>query len=189
VTAVVGPAAVRDDLREFPGTWWFFLITGIAWIFVSFFILQFDADSVWLIGLMFAIVLILSGFNELFAMLAMPGWKWLHGLLAIVLIAGGVWALAYPGQTFGTLALLVGWMLLFKGTFDFVAALASRGVELWWLTLISGIIQIAIGFWAIGYPGRSAALLILWIGFGAMFRGVSEIVLAFQAHALRRELT
>jgi uncharacterized membrane protein HdeD (DUF308 family) len=31
-----------------------------------------------------------------------------------------------------------------------------------------------------GYPGRSAALLILWIGIGAIIRGIAEIVSSFQ---------
>ena len=33
--------------------------------------------------------------------------------------------------------------------------------------------------WALGYPGRSAWLLVLWVGFGAMFRGIGDLVAAF----------
>ena len=32
-----------------------------------------------------------------------------------------------------------------------------------------------------GYPGRSAALLIIWVGVGAIVRGVYDIVNAFAA--------
>jgi uncharacterized membrane protein HdeD (DUF308 family) len=188
VTAVMAPRQVRDDIRDFAGTWWLFLVTGVAWVFIAFFILQFDLDSIALIGWLFATVLILSGVDELVAMAAMPGWRWLHGVLGVVLVAGGIWAFAYPGQTFGTLALLVGWMLLFKGTFDLVAGLANRGVDLWWLTVICGVLEIALAFWAIGYPGRSAALLVLWVGFGALIRGITEIALAFQVRGLRSEV-
>ena len=109
-----------------------------------------------------------------------PGWKWLHALLAVLFLFGGVWALAFPGQTFGTLALLIGWFLLIRGTFETVAALFNRDVDLWWLGLIAGIAQILIAFWAIGYPGRSAWLLVLWVGFAALFHGIGSIVLAFQ---------
>ena len=41
-----------------------------------------------------------------------------------------------------------------------------------------------LGFWASGYPGRSAALLILWVGIGALIRGVTQLVLAFQVRKL-----
>jgi uncharacterized membrane protein HdeD (DUF308 family) len=65
-------------------------------------------------------------------------------------------------------------------------ALANRDLDLWWLTLLAGILEIAIGLWAIGYPGRSAALLILWVGIGALVRGITEIILAFQVKSLQK---
>jgi uncharacterized membrane protein HdeD (DUF308 family) len=78
---------------------------------------------------------------------------------------------------------LVGLFLILKGTFDFALALAVRHeIDLWWMSLISGLIEIGLGVWAMGYPGRSAALLLLWIGIGAMVRGITEIVMAFRVH-------
>ena len=60
-------------------------------------------------------------------------------------------------------------------------AIASRHVmEMWWLNLITGILMIALGIWAAGYPGRSAALLLAWVGIGAIIRGVFEITTAFR---------
>jgi uncharacterized membrane protein HdeD (DUF308 family) len=56
---------------------------------------------------------------------------------------------------------------------------------LWGLLLASGIIELAIGVWAIGYPGRSAWLLILWVGIAALVRGITEIVLAFKLRGVR----
>src|SRR4029450_11857696 len=85
---------------------------------------------------------------------------------------------------------LVGFFLILKGTFDFVLALAMRHeVDLWVLTLIAGILEIALGIWAIGYPGRSAALLIIWVGIGAIIRGITEIVMAFHVHKLTEVVT
>ena len=42
-----------------------------------------------------------------------------------------------------------------------------------------GILEIALGIWAIGYPGRSAWLLLLWAGLGALFRSIGDFVTAF----------
>ena len=79
--------------------------------------------------------------------------------------------------------------MILKGTIDFVIALTVRHeLDLWWMTLIAGIIEIALGIWAIGYPGRSAALLLLWVGIGAIVRGIAEIVLAFHVHKLPEEV-
>jgi len=56
--------------------------------------------------------------------------------------------------------------------------------DLWWLTLIAGVLQVAIGFWATGYPGRSAWLLLVWVGIGALIRGVTQLFLAFQVRKI-----
>jgi uncharacterized membrane protein HdeD (DUF308 family) len=177
---------VRDDIRGLGLPWWLFLIFGLGWIFVALFVLQFDLDSVVTISLLTGVYLLAAAATEAVFAVTMPGWKWLHWVLAALFTFGGIWAFVYPGQTFGTLAILIGWYLLVKGTFDFVAGLMSRGVHLWWLTMIVGIAQILIAFWAIGYPGRSAWLLVFWVGISALTRGIADIFLAFQVRSLQR---
>jgi uncharacterized membrane protein HdeD (DUF308 family) len=186
VTAEAYGLDVRDDIRGLETPWWVFLVIGLAWIFVSLFILQFDMDSVWTISVLTGAYLLAAAVAEGFATFVMPGWKWLHALLAVIFTIGGIWSFVYPGQTFGTLALLIGWYLLVKGSFDVVAGLSNRDVHLWWLTLIVGIAEILVAFWAIGYPGRSAWLLVFWIGVGALARGIADIFVAFQVKALQR---
>jgi uncharacterized membrane protein HdeD (DUF308 family) len=45
------------------------------------------------------------------------------------------------------------------GAFDIIMSIAYRKeTEIWWLQLIGGIIELALGFWAAGYYGRSAIL-------------------------------
>ena len=107
----------------------------------------------------------------------LEGWRWLHIVVGVLFVIGGVAALTSPFQTFMVLASLIGIFLVIKGTFDFVLALMVRHeLDLWWMTLIAGIVEILLGLWAMGYPGRSAALLIVWVGFGAIVRGIAEIV-------------
>jgi len=55
----------------------------------------------------------------------------------------------------------------------------------WWLSLMAGILEILLGFWASQqmFPAR-AALLLLWAGFFALFRGTR---LAARWGALARE--
>ena len=57
----------------------------------------------------------------------------------------------------------------------------------WWLGLIAGIFEIGIGFWASQQlvPAR-AVLLIIWVGVFAIFRGITEIVLAFELKSLQQ---
>jgi uncharacterized membrane protein HdeD (DUF308 family) len=181
-------ATRRAVLAEAARHWWMLLIAGICWVLISLAVLQFDLTSVWSIAILTGIVLIFAGVDELFTAVVSPSWKWVHGLLAVLFLAGGVIAFAWPKSTFEVIARLFAWYLLFKGTFDVIVAVENRGYELWWLLLITGIAEIVLAFWAVGYQGRAAALLILWVGIGALFRGVTNIFMAFQLRGLRDRL-
>jgi len=75
---------------------------------------------------------------------------------------------------------------LLAGTFDIVIAISTRHeIEIWWLQLIGGIIELALGFWAAGYYGRSAVLLVAWVAAFAIVRGVRDIVLAFRVREIQ----
>ena len=45
-----------------------------------------------------------------------------------------------------------------------------------------------IGFWAIGYAGRSITLLVVWVGATALGRGISSLFIAFGLHDAGRQL-
>ena len=51
--------------------------------------------------------------------------------------------------------------------------------------LILGVLEVAIAFWAIGYTGRSVALLVVWVGAMALAKGLAQIVGAFMLRAAR----
>jgi uncharacterized membrane protein HdeD (DUF308 family) len=55
------------------------------------------------------------------------------------------------------------------------------------LQLIGGIIELALGFWAAGYYGRSALLLVAWVAAFALIRGVRDIVIAFQVREIQHD--
>ena len=178
-------SAAEEDLRSAGKWWWFFLITGCAWLIVALIVLRFNLRSVTAIGILAGIVVLGAGLNELVAAFVSPGWKWLHALVAVLFLVTGVLCFVYPGRTFITLAALFGWFLLFKGTLDVVLALASRHAnDLWWLGLVTGIVEIGLAFWAAGYFAGSAALLIVWVGISALMRGITEIMMAFMLRKL-----
>jgi uncharacterized membrane protein HdeD (DUF308 family) len=160
--------------------WWVLLISGALWVLVSLAILQFNLTSVWSIAILTGIVLFMAAFTEFGIAAIAPSWTWVHVLVGILFLIGGVIAFAWPGETFIVLARLIGWYLLFLGTFEVVESLATRGSDLWWLRLIGGAATIAVAFWAVDSPSRSATLLVLWVGLGALFRGVSQIFMAFE---------
>jgi uncharacterized membrane protein HdeD (DUF308 family) len=166
--------------------WWLFLVTGIAWLLISLIVLRFDITSIATVGVLLGVVFLLAAANEFTAM-ALPAWRWLHGILGVLFVIGAVWAFIHPANAFYELAAILGFLLLLKGSLDISVAVMTKDVnDLWWLGLLVGILEILLAFWASQqYFAPRAALILLWVGFFAMFRGFTEIFLAF---AVRREL-
>jgi uncharacterized membrane protein HdeD (DUF308 family) len=167
--------------------WWLMLITGIAWILVSAILLRFDYTSVSSISILFGIVALFAGAAEVGVLFLAAGWwKLLHAVLAVVYIVAGIVAFIHPGDTFLALAAVFSFFLVFAGTFDIVIAISTRHeIEVWWLQLIGGIVELALGFWAAGYYGRSATLLVAWVAAFAIIRGVRDVVLAFRVREIQ----
>jgi uncharacterized membrane protein HdeD (DUF308 family) len=181
------PAIAQRTLGRVLPPWWLFLITSIGWMLVGVILLRFDYVSVNAIAILFGIVAIAAGVLEIgVTMLARGWWKLLYGVLAVAFVAAGIVSFIHPGDTFVALAAVISFVLIFAGTFDIITAIsARREIEVWWLQLIAGIVYLALGFWAAGYYGRSAVLLVAWVAAFAIIRGVTNIVLAFRVRELQ----
>lgn len=180
----------RSLAGEATGLWWVFLLTGLLWLLVSVVVLRFTTTSVTTVGVLIGIVFVGAAANEMIVSGLARGWRWLHVVLALLFLAGAIWSFVHPDDAFWALASVLGFLLIFKGTLDVVEAAMSREVNpLWGLGLAAGIAELLLGFWASQqyYPAR-AALILIWVGFFALFRGVGEIVLAFRLRSAHREV-
>jgi uncharacterized membrane protein HdeD (DUF308 family) len=178
-----------DFVESAARVWWIFLITGIAWLWVAMIVLRLDATSVSAISIMFGIVAIAAGVNEFVAMpSSTTGWKVARGILGALFIVAGIVAFFKPAGTFVALASLFAWVVLFKGIFDVTVALIGPKIGHWWITLLIGIAEILLAFWAAGYFAGKAVLLVAWIGAFALIRGFMEIFTAFRLRGLKKEL-
>jgi uncharacterized membrane protein HdeD (DUF308 family) len=167
--------------------WWLYLITGVLWLWVTLIILRLNLDTVYAIAILFGFVAIGAGINEFLAMGASTaGWRIAHGFLGVIFVAAGIVAFFRPQGTFVALASIVAWVLLFKGTFDIVLALAMHPAHLWWVGLIVGVIELLVAFWAAGYFQGSAILLVVWVAALTLMRGVTEIVMAFRLRQFKK---
>ena len=178
-------AAPRTLARMLP-PWWLFLIAGIGWAVVGLIVLRFDYTSVTAIAILFGVVAVSAGVVELVMLAIVQGWwKLFHAALSVIFIAAGIVSFIHPGDTFVALAAVISFFLVFAGTFDIIMSIsARREIEVWWLQLIGGIIELALGFWAAGYYGRSAVLLVAWVAAFTLIRGVRDIVFAFRLREL-----
>jgi len=178
----------RAALWRLAGPWWLFLLTGIAWLIISWVVLRFTPASIATVGVLLGVVFLLAAVNEFVLAGVGHSWRWAHILLGVLFVAGAIWAFARPFNAFWSLASVLGLLLIFKGTLDLINAVVTKDVNsAWWLGLVAGILELLLGFWASQqrFPARGA-LLLLWVGFFALFRGISEIVIAFEVRSRQR---
>lgn len=180
----------REVAREAARWWWVFLLTGIAWLVFSLVIFRFDITSAATVAILFGVVAIVAGVNEFMAMgVSTTGWKIVHGILGVIFVLVGIFAFVEPGSTFEALAAVIGFFFLFKGIFDIVVAIATKGeFDLWWLQLIAGIIEIGLAFWVAGSFREKAILLLVYVGIVCVSKGITELFLAFKLRSLKREV-
>jgi len=178
----------RAALWRLAGPWWLFLVTGIAWLIIAVMVLRFTTTSVVTVGVLIGVLFLLAAVNEFVIASVHHSWRWAHILLGILFAVGAIWAFVHPFSAFWALASVLGLLLIFKGTLDIISAFMTREVSgTWWLGLVVGILELVLGFWASQqlFPARGA-LLLLWVGFFALFRGISEIVIAFEVRSRQR---
>lgn len=111
---------------------------------------------------------------------------WLVLVRGLCAIAFGILAFVWPGLTILTLAIMWGIYAIADGVTALGLAAVGRrvGAPAWWL-IVAGALGIVAGVIAILHPGLAIYVLLLFLGFWAIARGIMEIVAAI---ALRREV-
>jgi uncharacterized membrane protein HdeD (DUF308 family) len=170
----------RMIVREWARYWWVFLVSGILWLLIAWVVLRGNQTSIAAVGVLLGVVFLIAGINEVGMAAVVPGgWKVWHYILA------GLWGFIRPVNTFFALASVLGLILIFYGSFEIIQAIASRAVNpYWWLNLILGILLVLLAFWVSGSDrvyalAQRTYLILFWVGFFALFRGFSQIFMAF----------
>lgn len=117
------------------------------------------------------------------ATLLKRGW-WVLLLRGLVAALFGVLAYIWPQLTVATLVLLFGAYALVDGVFAVVGSLVHRYDD-WWLMLLVGLADIAVGILTFLQPSITALVLIFLIAARALVTGVLDIVAGIR---LRKEI-
>lgn len=176
--------------REAARWWWAPLVGAVIWFVVAWLVLRADYTSLATVGVLLGVVFLIAAVNEAALGAVMGGgWAVWHVVLAVVLLLGALWSFVRPVNSFFALASVLGLLLFLQGAFTLMRGVALREVTShWWLDLVAGGLLTMLGLWVstsdrIWTLGARAAFILLWVGFMAIFRGVSDIALGF---ALRR---
>src|SRR4051812_39893672 len=187
-----GPAIASPEARTMEAglgnLWWLWLVTGTAWIIAALVILQFDRASVTTVGIIIGCMFVFAGVQQLVLAFVAERLRWLWALFGALFLICGVVCFVRPENTFAGMADILGFLFLTVGLWWTMSAFLQRDVnELWWLSLISGIIMIVLAFWTSGqFFIQKAYMLLVFAGIWALMHGITDIVRAFHVRRLNR---
>ena len=180
--------------REAARWWWAPLVAGIIWFLIAWVVLRANVTSLATVGVLVGVVFFVAAVTEgALAGIVTGGWKVAHIVLAVLFLLGAVWSFVRPINTFFALASALGLLLFLQGVFYIARGIALRDESPYWgIELACGVLLVLLALWVSSsdrvwnLAGRTAFLL-LWVGFMAIFRGISDIVLAFELRRLGKE--
>ncbi|PSL45466.1 uncharacterized membrane protein HdeD (DUF308 family) [Chitinophaga niastensis] len=106
---------------------------------------------------------------------------WLYLLNGIIFLIAGCIVFANPFSSYVLLSIFFSVTLFVTGIFEIAFAVSNRsGTYGWGWALVSGIIDVVIGFILILYPAVSMAVIPLFLAFWFMFKGISLIGFSIQ---------
>ena len=179
-------AVVRPILAKAASYWWVELLVGVLWVVIAVVVLKFNHVSVVTVGVLAGLMFLLFAAEE-FALAALDRTtRWLWVLFGVLLTAAAIVALIHPSSTFAGFADILGFVFLLIGVLWMVQAFAERVFnDLWWLSLISGILMVVLAFWVSGqFFLERAYTLLVFAGIWALMTGIIAIVRAFQIRQL-----
>jgi uncharacterized membrane protein HdeD (DUF308 family) len=184
----------RMVVREAARYWWVFLLLGLAWFLIAWLVLRLNTTSIATVGVLLGVVFLFAAINDLgVAAVASGGWKVWYYVMAAIFFLGALYGFFRPVNTFFALASVLGLILILYGTFEIIQGVASREVNpYWWLNLVTGILLILLAFWVSGSDrvyalAQRTYLILFWVGFLALFRGIEQIFLAFTVRRAGRD--
>jgi uncharacterized membrane protein HdeD (DUF308 family) len=184
-------SGLRKATGDMTGYGWLWLATGIAWIFISIVILQFDAASVTTVGVVIGAMFLMASIQN-FALTAVPGGTgWIGAIFGVLFLISSVICFISPVSTFAAMADILGYLFFLVGVWWMIQAFMEKPVNhLWWLGLISGILMTILAFWTAGqFFLERAYLLIVFAGIWALMEGVTDITRAFATWSLQEEIS
>ena len=175
--------------REAARWWWVPLIGAVAWFVIAWLVLRANYTSIATVGVLVGVVFLIAAINEgALGSIMHGGWSFVHWALSVFFVLGALWAFIRPVNTFFALASVLGLLLFLQGFVTLMRGFALREESsYWWLDLVAGGLLILLAIWVStsdrvwDLAGR-AFFILAFVGLMAIFRGVSDLVLAFSLH-------
>ncbi|MGY1695597.1 MULTISPECIES: HdeD family acid-resistance protein [unclassified Geodermatophilus] len=155
-------------------------LLGLAAVVLGVVLLFQPAAAARTLALLVGLSFILGGLLE-----AALGWageqrRWSSVVLGAVLVVGGLLAIAWPGITLFSLALITGLSLIVHGGARVgVAVVGRHEIPGWGWLALAGAVNVFVGVLAVSWPEATVLVLSLALGAQVAIFGVLLLVAAF----------
>jgi uncharacterized membrane protein HdeD (DUF308 family) len=167
---------IAEEARKSTRSWWLFVLFGLASIALGVSALASRIDAVTTLVAVFAVSLIFAGMAEFAFTTTTRDHKWPGILAGVASIAAGFIALAWPGVTLVVLAVLIGASLISWGVYRIYLSFADPVLRPRAVTLIEGILLVALGVLALAWPNVSMVVLAVLVGVFFIVFGIFSFV-------------
>ncbi len=187
-TMPFGYKLTRQAARDLARNWWVLLLNGALLVVAGFLIFSID----WTISSLAAFigaVFIFPGVMEALTTGIDARVRRANVVTGLLSIATGVLIIVWPSPGLLAVAIILGAWLVVMGTIALSGAFAARRIiPDWWLLVLLGLAEVALGVLALANPGATLAALITVGGIWAVAIGVMRIILSFQVKRLPDEV-
>ena len=187
-TMPFGYKLTRQAAQDLARNWWVLLLNGALLVVAGFLILSIDwtiSSLATFIGALF----IVQGVMEALTTGIDARVRRANVVTGLLSIAAGVVIIVWPSPGLLAVAIILGAWLVVMGTIALSGAFAARRIiPDWWLLVLLGLAEVALGVLALANPGATLAALITIGGIWAVAIGVMRIVLSFQVKRLPDEV-
>jgi uncharacterized membrane protein HdeD (DUF308 family) len=185
MATMFGPNSLHARAREalLASNWWAAALRGVCAILIGSIAILAPAVTLIALVMIFAAYSLVDGVFAI--VLAIRGarrherWGWLT-LNGVISIAAAAVALFYPAITAIAFGILFAVWALISGMTSIVAALQLSGDHGRWWLLLSGLIALFFGFWAVWDVNLGMLALSYLVGFQALFAGFTLLALAYR---------
>jgi len=182
--SALGNQLTRDAAQQIARNWWLLLLNGALLVVAGVLIFSIEwttRELATFIGALF----IFYGVSEALTTGIGGRVRQVNVITGLLSIAAGLLIIVWPDPGVAVVAIVLGAWLIVVGTMTITGAFAVRKlISDWWLWLITGLLEVALGVLALADPGATLAALITVAGIWAVAIGVMRIILAFQVKDL-----
>jgi uncharacterized membrane protein HdeD (DUF308 family) len=187
-TMPFGYKLTRKAAQDVARNSWVLLLNGALLIVAGFLIFSID----WTLGSLATFIgalFIFQGVMEALTTGIDARVRRANVVTGLLSIAAGAVIIAWPSPGLLALAIVLGAWLVVMGTIAIAGSFAARAIiPDWWLLLLLGLSEVALGVLALANPGATLAAIITVGGIWAVAIGVMRIILSFQVKRLPEEI-